>query len=122
MICTCIISTILVLALWIPAQSNAATIVFSALFGFSSGTYVSMTPAIIQQLSAVTDIGTRLGAAFGLVSMAALTGNPIAGALVSRDNGGYLYAKVFCGLVMGIGSMFLIGARNVQAGWKSRKI
>lgn len=42
MIVMAIVTTVLVLALWIPATSNAAIIVFAALFGFTSGTLVSM--------------------------------------------------------------------------------
>lgn len=122
MIVTTALSSIFVLALWIPANTPALTIVFSALFGFTSGTFVSLTPALIQQLSSVQEIGVRIGTTFGIISIAALTGNPIAGALIIRDGGGYLYLKIFAGVAMGAGCALLVAARNVQAGWKWKKI
>ncbi len=122
MIVTTALSSIFVLALWIPANTPALTIVFSALFGFTSGTFVSLTPALIQQLSSVQEIGLRIGTTFSIISIAALTGNPIAGALIIRDGGRYLYLKIFAGVAMGAGCVLLIAARNVQAGWKWKKI
>ncbi|KAL5361511.1 riboflavin transporter MCH5 [Aspergillus floccosus] len=116
------LSAILGLALWIPATHSAVTIVFAALFGFSSGTFVSITPALIQQLSAVQNVGIRLGTSFGIMSLATFTGNPIAGALIARDNGGYLYLKVFSGVTMAAGCGMLLVSRTIQAGLTWKKI
>lgn len=52
-------TAIVTLALWIPASSNAATIVFAALFGFGSGAFVSLAPSLIAQISEVRSIGVR---------------------------------------------------------------
>jgi MFS family permease len=124
MVCTTILSAILVLALWIPAPfgSNAATIVFSALFGFVSGTFVGMTPALVQQISSNQEIGIRLGTTFGVISIAVLTSNPIAGALIEKDYGGYLYLKIFSGLAMVAGSLLIFMSRVAQCGWKWERI
>lgn len=114
----------MVLALWIPAPdgSNAATVVFAALFGFTSGAFVGMTPAIVQQISSNEEMGIRLGTTFGVISIATLTSNPIAGGLIDRDEGDYLYLKVFCGLAMLVGSALLLCSRAVQCGWKGKRI
>jgi len=122
MIVTTFLSAILVLALWIPATNAASTIAFSILFGFTSGTFVSMAPVLIQQLSSVAEIGMRIGTAFSVISLAALTGNPIAGALITRDAGGYLYLKVFCGLAMGVGCASLGAARWALGGGVRAKV
>ena len=120
MIATTLASGILVLALWIPAKSNAPIIVFAALFGFTSGCYVSLIPALIAQISDVRHIGVRSGTTFFIISLATLTGQPIAGALITRNDGGYLYLQIFCGIVMLIGSLLFFVARNMQGGliWK----
>ena len=55
---------------------------------------------------------------FSVVSFAILTGTPIAGALISRDNGDYTYAIVFSGVVMCGGAAFLISSRIARAGTK----
>lgn len=124
MIITTALSALLSLAMWIPAPngSNAVTFVFAGLFGFTSGTFVSMTPALVQQLSEVQEIGTRLGVTFGIISIAALTSNPIAGALVQADNGGYLYVKIFAGLAMVVGCGLIVCSRTAQVGWKFVRI
>jgi MFS family permease len=114
------ISAIIALALWIPASTNTLSILFAAFFGFSSGTFVSITPALIQQLSAVHNVGIRIGSSFGIISLATFTGNPIAGALIERYDGDYLYAKIFSGVAMAVGCLFLVLSRTIQVGlhWK----
>ncbi|KAJ0414074.1 MFS general substrate transporter [Aspergillus carlsbadensis] len=114
------LSAVLALALWIPASTNALSITFAALFGFSSGTFVSITPALIQQLSAVHNVGIRIGSCFAIMSLATFTGNPIAGALIEHDGGEYLYAKIFSGVAMAVGCLLLLGSRTIQVGlhWK----
>lgn len=120
MITTC--STILVLALWIAARSHATIITFAALYGFTSGTFVSMAPALVVQISKVQELGVRTGTFFFIASIAALTGNPIAGALIDRDDGGYLYMQLFCGVSMAAGASLIAMSRYAQVGWAWRKI
>jgi dipeptide/tripeptide permease len=50
-----VITTVLVLAMRIPASSNAEIAVFAALFGFTSGTIVSMAPTLVAQISRATN-------------------------------------------------------------------
>ncbi|KAL3479736.1 riboflavin transporter MCH5 [Aspergillus californicus] len=123
MISTTYLTSIIILAFWIPIHTNAPLIVFSALFGFTSGTFVSMVPAIVAQVTTdIRTIGVRNGSNFFVISLAALTGNPIAGALVQRADGGYLYLQVFCGVTMFVGSTFFLMARVVQVGWAWKRI
>ncbi|KAH8723922.1 major facilitator superfamily domain-containing protein [Phaeosphaeriaceae sp. PMI808] len=83
----CLVAGIVVLALGIPANSNAAFIVFAVLYGFASGAFVTLLPAQIAQISKVEQIGVRIGVAFGCLSFAGLAGNPIAGAILDAGNG-----------------------------------
>ena len=53
-----------------------------------------------------------------IISFATLTGTPIAGALISKDNGGYVYAIIFSGVSMFLGGAFLVAARVAKAGVK----
>lgn len=48
---------------------------------------------------------------FTIVSFAVLTGPPIAGELVQRNNGRYEYAQIFAGVSILIGGGFLTAAR-----------
>ena len=115
-IATTVFSTIIVLALWIPGTSNAAIIVFSILYGFASGAFVAMVAALVAQVSDIRQIGVRNGTNFFVISWAALTGNPIAGALISEHHGGYLGLQLFCGIVIFVGALFFIASRHVQVG------
>ncbi|KAJ5420371.1 Major facilitator superfamily domain general substrate transporter [Penicillium sp. CMV-2018d] len=92
MIITTYVTSIIVLALWIAGHGNVPIMIFSAIFGSTSGTFVSMIPAIVAQVTKdVRNIGTRNGSNFFIIRIAALSGNPIAGALVAHDGGGFLY-------------------------------
>ncbi|KAK5063006.1 hypothetical protein LTR84_005082 [Exophiala bonariae] len=107
----CMFTVILVLGLWIPANTNAGQLVFAPLFGFSSGAAIGLTPALIAQISPIKEIGVRVGAAFAAGSIGALTGAPIGGALIARDNGGFLYLQLFSGCTCFVGALLFILAR-----------
>jgi MFS family permease len=117
------LSAIITLALWIPgANSSAAIIVYSVLFGFSSGGFVSLGSPLIAQISDIRQIGVRTGTAFAVQSFGALTGSPIAGAIVTAQHGDFLGLQLFCGFAM-LGSVFAFYiARWVQVGFSIKKI
>ncbi|KAB8260457.1 major facilitator superfamily domain-containing protein [Aspergillus pseudonomiae] len=118
MILTSLFSVIIVLALWLPSRSNAPAIVFTSLYGFSSGAAVSLAPALVAQISDMREIGVRSGTYFCIVSFAALTGMPIAGALLPDPlHGSYLKLEIFCGVVMFGGVLFYLWARGRISGW-----
>ncbi|KAI4091805.1 MAG: hypothetical protein LQ344_003909 [Seirophora lacunosa] len=118
MIVTSFLSTILVLALWLPARGNVPYILFAAFYGFSSGAFVSLAPALVAQISDIREIGIRTGGMFAVISIAALVGNPIGGALVSDQQGAYSHLQVFCGVMMLGGSMVFVASRWSLAGFK----
>lgn len=117
------LSAILVLALWLPSRSNAPAIVFSAMYGFGSGAFVSLAPALIAQISDLREVGVRNGTCFSIISFAALTGTPIGGALVPDVlTGSYTRLQVFCGVVMLAGASLFVVARIVVGGVKMGKV
>lgn len=117
----CTLTSILILAVWIPANNNAGEIVFSALFGFSSGAAIGLTPALIAQISPIREIGVRTGMVFAAGSIGALTGSPIGGALITRDHGGFTYMQLFGGSTCIVGCIFFFAARLNLAGLDLRK-
>ncbi|KAJ4163990.1 hypothetical protein LMH87_005683 [Akanthomyces muscarius] len=122
MLCIALASAVFVLAIWIPVTSTAGIIAFAALFGFSSGGFVSLAPTLIAQVSDIRFIGTRVGTAFAVMAFGALTGSPIGGAIVSRQHGDYVGLQLFCGVSMVIGFAFFIAARYAQVGFKMAKV
>ncbi|KAF7342228.1 Riboflavin transporter MCH5 [Mycena venus] len=82
-------------------KTCAAVIVFAALYGFWSGSYVSLIPTlIVQSASHCGEHGTRMGVAFSFVSVSMLIGTPISGALLHSADGNYIWYRpiVFCGV------------------------
>jgi len=112
----CYLAGILELALWIPASSNAAIVVFAALFGFTSGAYVALAAALIVKVSPFQQIGYRIGLIFLCASVSGLTTNPIAGAILSHNDGSYLGMKIFAGVLLLGGTTSIFGARLHQTG------
>lgn len=122
MIAMCTLSAVVILALWLPGTllspgSVAIYVVFSMLYGFASGAFVGMVPALLSQISPdVTKIGVRQGVLFTCISIASLTGSPIAGAILNSQNGTYWGLQVFAGAMMTAGVLFFVAGRIVLAG------
>ncbi|PQE15032.1 monocarboxylate permease protein [Rutstroemia sp. NJR-2017a BVV2] len=115
-------STIIVLALWLPSRGKIPVILFSAFYGFTSRTFVLLVPALIAQISDIRKIGVRIGVNYLIVSVSGLIQNPIGGALISRNNGGYEYLQIFCGLTMAVGTMLYLVARTLQVSFRVTKV
>lgn len=112
------LSTIFTLCLWLPGHTNSTAIAFSALFGFSSGTYTALTPALVAQITDISDIGTRSGAIYALSSFAGLVGSPIGGLLLTNAAGSYWKQQVFAGVMLGVGALFFLGCKLYLAKWR----
>jgi len=50
------------------------------------------------------------------LSVASLTGTPIAGALIQRENGGYTYAILFDAGALALGAVLAFAARTAKVG------
>ncbi len=111
-------TAVLVLALWLPSRGSVPIIIFAALFGFSSGAFVSLAPSLVAQISDIREIGVRNGSLFAAISVAALTGSPIGGALVTADNGSFTYLQIFCGVTMSVGCVIYVASRAAQVGFR----
>ncbi|KAF8199455.1 major facilitator superfamily domain-containing protein [Pholiota molesta] len=62
------------------------TMVFAILYGFFSGAYASVLPAMVSSTAANdSEIGARLGVCFTFTGIGGLIGTPIAGALLSTS-------------------------------------
>ncbi|KAF8148455.1 MFS general substrate transporter [Crassisporium funariophilum] len=107
----------------------AGVIIFGLLYGFWSGSYVSLIPSLLAQLSTCTgEQGTRMGIAFSIVGTSLLVGTPIEGALLQTSDGRLVWYKsiIFCGVMVLCGSvgmtisraLFLAQGRAGERGWR----
>ncbi|ELR07254.1 hypothetical protein GMDG_08325 [Pseudogymnoascus destructans 20631-21] len=123
MIAMCTFSALVLLVMWLPGTllapgSAAVYVVVSLLYGFASGAFVGMVPALLGQISPdITKIGVRQGVLFTCISLATLTGSPIAGAILIRQRETYWGLQVFAGVMMTSSVLFLIMARTTLVGF-----
>lgn len=107
---------------WIAVGSVGGLYAFCVVYGFFGGGIQSLFPAACASLTTdLEKMGVRTGMCFSVVSIACLTGPPIAGALIQRHDGGYLYAQVFGGAALMGGTLTLVAAMTAKNGWDWRK-
>ncbi|KFY86544.1 hypothetical protein V500_07565 [Pseudogymnoascus sp. VKM F-4518 (FW-2643)] len=106
---------------WCRIVSNAAILVFSALFGVFSGVVVGMFASTIAHIAPhPSEIGTYIGMAVGIFGVAGLTGSPIAGAMIAHY-GRYDEAIGFAGAVTMAGVCLMACAQICQRSQRSKK-
>ena len=104
------------------ANTTPGVIVIIALYGFFSGTLVSLPATIYVHLAGPKNrgkIGTRMGMGFAFVSVGILVGAPITGAIL--DAAGFKYVWIFGGTLSIFGAFFTLLCRFAQSEWKLAK-
>lgn len=109
-------SGILILALWIPCNTTGGLIAFAALFGFSSGAYVSLIAPLVAQVSPLPEIGVRTGLVLFICALPGLTTNPINGEILAGSSG-LTGIKIFAGVFCLAGTICIVAARVHKVGW-----
>jgi MFS family permease len=107
--------SIFVFTVWTQARTNFVIILFSALYGFTSGSFVAMIPALIAQLAPTTELGVRLATNSLAVAVAVIVGNPIGGAFLEPNGEGFIGLQAFAGGSMAIGASIFVLARLCQS-------
>ncbi|KAF4625546.1 hypothetical protein G7Y89_g12623 [Cudoniella acicularis] len=100
---------------WIAVSSRGGFYAWTIVYGIAGASIQGLFPVTLSSLT--TDLakaGTRMGQVFTVVSFAVLTGPPIAGQLIQRKNGGYLYAQLFAGTNLIIGAILMVASRMLR--------
>lgn len=119
-ISSCLITTF---AIWLPAGGSVAAIIaYAVIFGFASGSGISLTPVCVSQLCKVENYGRYYATCYTMVSFACLTGVPIAGALISACGGQFYGVIIFTGVSYGGAVACFIAARVLGVGWGLKKV
>lgn len=101
----------ILLWIWIAIDNAAGFIVFCALFGVFTGTFIAANPVALTHPAMIPSmdvVGTRLGMNWGLGGIGTLIGTPIAGALADPATGMFLHAQVFAAVIMTIAAMLMV--------------
>ncbi|PKY06467.1 putative MFS monocarboxylate transporter [Aspergillus campestris IBT 28561] len=105
--------------LWLPAGDNVPLmIVYCVIFGFASGSNISLTPVCISQLCKIENYGRYYSTAYTIVSFGTLTGIPIAGEILARCNGDYWGLIAFTTCCYAVGLACVTAAKLVHVGWR----
>lgn len=62
------ISGLLILVSWMFANTLGTLIVFSVLYGFFSGAFISVVTPCVAQISDMREIGSRIGVMYSILS------------------------------------------------------
>ncbi|RDW57781.1 MFS monocarboxylate transporter-2 [Coleophoma crateriformis] len=106
---------------WNSIHSYTGIYSLAVIYGIFGATVQGIFPAALSSMTLdISKSGMRMGMAFSIVAFANLSGPPIAGALIRKANGGYLYAFVFAGTCLCLGTIFSIICRIVKGGFVLR--
>ncbi|KAJ5583207.1 hypothetical protein N7535_001827, partial [Penicillium sp. DV-2018c] len=115
LILTNVLCLVSVLGIWMPADGNVvATVIFSTVFGFASGSNISLVPVCVGELCPVENYGRYYTTVYTIVSFGALTGVPIAGEIIHRCQGQYWGLIAFAGCAYAAGLSCFIVVRLLQ--------
>ncbi|KAF9885075.1 hypothetical protein FE257_000806 [Aspergillus nanangensis] len=90
-------------------RSLPALYVFSAIYGLCSGSFISLAPVCIRQVSPAKEIGMRFGTCYCLVSFATLICIPIGGEMLEKVGPGVVV--LWLGGVLCLSMLFFLTAR-----------
>lgn len=93
-------------------------VVYAVVFGFASGSNISLTPVCVGQLCETNQYGRYYATCYTIVSFGTLTGIPIAGALIQATGGRYWGVVVWTLLCYLVSLGCFVWSRALVVGWK----
>ena len=105
--------------IWLGIKSSTGIVVFCLLFGFFSGSFVSLfVPVVAGALCPnLNGLGVRLGMLLVPSAVGLLIGDPIAGA-IRRSS--WLGLQVYCAVAIGLSTLCLFLVRFMKVGMNVR--
>ncbi|RSM06047.1 hypothetical protein CEP52_005935 [Fusarium oligoseptatum] len=110
---------------WMLVTDKPGLYAWAVIYGIIAAAIQSLFPTGVSLLTQdMSKIGVRMGMAFTVASFAALTGPPIAGAIIDVE-GGYYGAQAFAGSALAVGGGLLLMAkgknmRRTGTGWMGK--
>lgn len=111
-----VIATGIIVFLWAEVHDLAGDYVWAVFFGYFGAGIQGLFPGAAASLTQdQSKNGTRIGMIFTIMSVAALTGSPLAGKLMEVTGGKYLAAQMWGGACLMLGAGLLIAAKVANA-------
>ncbi|KAG1734342.1 MFS general substrate transporter [Suillus lakei] len=92
--------------IWPFAKNESQLIAIAAIYGFSTGAYVSLYSVPVVAMGKMEDAGRRVGMFMSLVGFGGIAGPPISGA-IRTSTGGFVAAGYYAGKFMTRGSIMI---------------
>lgn len=100
---------------WMAVKSMSGMWAFVVFYGFFSAAMMGLAPASVPSLSPhVSKNGMLIGLFFSVASLAGLSGTPIAGRLITIENGKFTGAQAFGCVSFLVGAMLVFTARHMH--------
>ncbi|CAI7620931.1 unnamed protein product [Penicillium manginii] len=97
-----------IFVIWLPFGNTLPGLyLFSCVFGLASGSFLSLAPACIGQISKASEVGGRFGICYSIVSLATLICIPIGGEMLEKVGKQAMVAYLGSVLIVGLG-MFIM--------------
>lgn len=108
---------------WLPAgHTTPGLVVFAVVFGFASGSNISLVPVAIGSLCKTQEYGRYYATCYTIVSIAALIGIPIAGKILTACHGNYSGLIIVTGSVYVAALVAFMAAKVAAVGWSVRAV
>lgn len=114
-----LLAIVCIFGIWLPVGSTTVGLtVFALLFGFASGSNISLAPVCLGELCRTEEYGSYYSTCFTVVSFGCLTGIPITGKLISIAGGSYWALIIFTGSCYAGGLVSFTAVRVLAKGWR----
>ncbi|KAH8880176.1 major facilitator superfamily transporter [Thozetella sp. PMI_491] len=115
----CVLATVIAcFGLWLPAgDTTPGLIIFAIIFGFCSGSNISLVPVAISRLCKTQEYGRYYATTYTIVSTACLIGIPIGGKIITDNDGDYWGLIVTTGMFYVASLATFLAAKVSLVGW-----
>ncbi|KAI1333324.1 major facilitator superfamily domain-containing protein [Xylariaceae sp. FL0255] len=107
---------------WLSVESVDGGYAFTVIFGMASASFQCLFPSTIAKITPKLNmVGTRLGMAFAVISLASLSGPPVGGAILAASGGNYRNSEIWSALSV-LASLFLFAyVRFLRGGFDPKR-
>jgi predicted MFS family arabinose efflux permease len=114
-----VVTIVACLGIWLPAgHTTAGIVIFALIFGFTSGSNISLVPVAIGRLCKTQHYGRYYATCYTVVSMACLINIPIGGKILNAGQGDYTWLIVTTGLIYCASLCAFLAAKVSAVGWR----
>ena len=108
---------------WMAVKSMSGMWAFVVFYGLFSAAMMGLAPASVPSLSPhVSKNGMHIGLFFSVASLAGLSGTPIAGRLITIQDGKFTGAQAFGCVSFLVGAVFVTAARYMKGKFELKRL